>query len=181
MKTNEYYNKIYNESSEYKKHYSDIIYFPIFKEIIKKICKHNIIIELGCGAGQLAHYLMDNKYCNYLGIDFSNKAIEQAIKTVGNKFIVKDLLSYNIDLNYDTIIALEFFEHIEYKKVLTNLKSDTKIIFSVPNFKIDSHLYYWKDEAQIKRDFSKYIDIVTIENPLSIKNKKWFLVNGIIK
>ncbi len=90
-------------------------------------------------------------------------------------------MTSNLDYVYNTIISTEVFEHLEYIKILEKLAKGTKIIFSVPNFIIDSHLYNWQNAKEIRRDFSKYIDIKTIEKPLQIKDKIWFLISGIVK
>ncbi|HUV84785.1 MAG TPA: class I SAM-dependent methyltransferase [Methanosarcinales archaeon] len=181
MKNKEYYDKIYNKSVEYGKHYSEIIYFPIYKNILKRLHVEDAILELGCGAGQLAHYLRDNNFINYTGIDFSPKAIELARGRTNQIFLTDDIFKATFNFFYDTVIAVEVFEHLYYEKILQKINKGTQIFFSVPNFKTDSHLFSWSSKEEVKEDFEHDIDIVSIETPLKIKDKVWYLVNGFVK
>lgn len=181
MKDSGYYNRIYDKSDKYSQSYDQIIYYPIYKKIINKLNIHDVIVELGCGVGHLAQMLEDNEYLHYLGIDFSEIAIDKAKVNSNQQFLCSDIMADELDYPYDSIISTEFFEHIEYEKVLKKLKKGTRIMFSVPNFLIDSHLYCWKNEKEIENDFQNYIHINTIEIVLEIKDKKWFLVDGFMK
>lgn len=179
-KTKEYYDNIYFKSDKYKQDYSDIVYLPIYVKVLKKINRKDKILELGCGAGHLAHMLKDFEYNNYIGIDYSQVAIRQAAEKVDQLFVKLDVIKDDIIFDYDVIISIEMFEHLNYTKVLGKLKKGTQIIFSVPNFMIDSHLYSWDSEEIIRRDFEKYIKINSIEKALQIKNNKWFIISGLI-
>jgi 2-polyprenyl-3-methyl-5-hydroxy-6-metoxy-1,4-benzoquinol methylase len=181
MKDSSYYNDIYEISDKYNQPYDNIIYYPIYKKIIDKLNVHDIILELGCGVGHLAQMIEDNGCLSYLGIDFSEIAIEKAKKRSYQSFICSDIVNDNLDFPYDLIIATEFFEHVEYEKILKKIKKGTRIIFSVPNFLIDSHLYCWEDDNHIRNDFREYMLINTVETVLEIKGKKWFLVDGFKK
>jgi 2-polyprenyl-3-methyl-5-hydroxy-6-metoxy-1,4-benzoquinol methylase len=180
-KSKEYYNAIYKTSDKYKQDYSDIIYLPIYVKVLRLLNRQDRILELGCGSGHLAHLLKDNDYNNYVGVDFSAQAIDQARKRTDQLFVEQDVLNEDIWINYDTIVSIEMFEHLDYASVLKKLNKGAQIIFSVPNFIIDSHLYCWQDEQEIRWDFEKYISINSIEVALTHKDKKWFLVNGFIK
>lgn len=181
MKNEHYYNKIYDTSEAYKAHYSDSIYYPIYKRVTEKLTQGSKILELGCGSGHLAHLLKYNGFEYYLGLDFSQVAIDYAKKRTNQEFLKQDILNGNVWSNYNVSIALEVFEHIEYEKVLRKLKKHSRILFSVPNFLIDSHIYSWQNKGEIKKDFEKYVDIESIEIPLQIKGKTWFLIDGKIK
>lgn len=181
MKDKEYYNKIYDTSEKYKQHYADIFYYPLYQSVLTKINKHDRILELGCGSGHLAHLLKDNDYFNYVGLDFSNIAIAQAKIRTDQLFYEQDILKEDIVINYDVVISTEVFEHLFYEKVLEKLNKGSQIIFTVPNFLIDSHLYCWHNEEEIRKDFEKYISISSIDIVLEQKNNKWFMINGFIR
>lgn len=178
MKDNEYYNKIYRKSDKYSQSYDEIMYYPLYKKIVNKLNYHDVILELGCGVGHLAQMLEENQYKSYLGLDFSEKAIELAKEKSKQRFICSDIMTDKLDYPYDVIVSTEFFEHVEYSNVIERIKKSARIIFSVPNFLIDSHLYAWNNHKEIKRDFSKYMYINTIHTVIEIKDKKWFLVDG---
>ena len=181
MKDNEYYNKIYRKSDKYSQSYDEIMYYPIYKKIVNKLNYYDIILELGCGVGHLAQMLEENQYKSYLGLDFSQIAIEKATEKSNQKFLVSDIMKDKLNYPYDVIVSTEFFEHVEYEKILNKIKPGARLIFSVPNFLIDSHLYKWDDHKQIQNDFSKYMYINTIQTVIEIKDKKWFLIDGFKK
>lgn len=181
MKDKEYYNKIYRESEEYKKPYSDFLYYNIYKIALGFLNIKDHILELGCGAGQFSDMLEDNLYRNYTGVDISDEAIRQANKKTLLKYEVKDIMTDDLNYDYNTVVAFEFIEHIEYKKIFKKLIIGSKIIFSVPNFANEDHLYTWQNEAEIIDSFKKYININTVECVLKKGFQKWFLITGKIK
>jgi len=101
--------------------------------------------------------LFDNGFTNYIGIDFSNKAIELAKKTnpqYENNFICADAFSFLKSYQYDVktiFAAFEMLEHIDKdRELLEMLPTGSEIIFSVPNFKSFNHLRTFKDLNDIK-------------------------------
>ena len=124
------------------------------------------ILEIGCGPGQLAKYLVDEEFKIYTGFDFSKVAIQKAKLTVPQFiFFVKDavLLKSYIDIEYNTVICLEVLEHIKYDlKVIENIKIGAYIIFSVPNFDSESHVRWFTSESQIRSRYFKKINISEI-------------------
>lgn len=181
MKGADYYNEIYMTSSKYNGTYDSIIYYPIYKEIINRINGNDRILELGCGVGHFAEMLKEKGYRNYLGLDFSKVAIAVAKINSGLEFKLCDIMEDDLNYIYDIVVSTEFFEHIEYKKVINKLKKGAEIIFSVPNFLIESHIYSWANHEEIQKDFEKYININKIETILEQGNNKWFLIHGFIK
>ncbi len=81
------------------------------------------VLDLGCGNGNLAHYLDKNHYCgNYLGVDGSSELLKfSGEKSPSTHFIpifqVLDLTSPDWasqlpDLKYDPIVSFAVFHHI---------------------------------------------------------------------
>ncbi len=165
-KSEEFYDNKFTHENDYHEHYKDSWYFVHWTQIIKYLKRFNEpkILEVGCGTGQLAEYLFDEGYKNYVGFDFSKKAIEIAQKKTNFNFFVGNALdpsSFKID--YDFIICTEVLEHIkEDFKVIENIKIGTNIIFSVPNFDEVSHVRWFLSERQIKKRYYRLINIKNI-------------------
>jgi len=77
-----FYNKVYKDTKEYHIPYKESRYFPLWKKIETYINMDDKILELGCGSGQLAHYLYDCGIKKYKGIDISSEAIKLAKKKI---------------------------------------------------------------------------------------------------
>ncbi|HPA56582.1 MAG TPA: class I SAM-dependent methyltransferase [bacterium] len=151
MKYTNYYNDYYSQISKSKAHavFCEKVYGRNFCqegmltqlqlekliEIVKDgPCKN--ILELGCGNGMLAEYIFDKTGAHIVGVDFSEEAINQAMKrTFGKKekirFIQCNIEDINlIDGNFDMILAVDaLYDHFvdnipEVLKKLRNLLAD---------------------------------------------------------
>ena len=112
MQNKEYYNDIYVNTDHYSFHYKKSEYYKLWSEVLNLI--DGSVFEIGCGTGQFAHMLHDNNIKEYVGVDFSDKAIDIANKmrkkynlntmcfVCGNIFDNKTYIG-----EYDYIIALE--------------------------------------------------------------------------
>ena len=84
------------------------------REVIDTINEYNItkddkILDLGCGEGRDAIYLLDNGY-NVLAVDYSTSAIQKCNELTENKyknnFKKSDLITDNIDEKFDFIYSI---------------------------------------------------------------------------
>jgi glycosyltransferase involved in cell wall biosynthesis len=144
-KSSEYYDKLFDNSSDMSRYY----------HIYDKISKMNLgsVLDIGCGVAMLQNFISD-----YHGFDFSKKAVEIANNLnvwVGNAY---DIKNYG---NYDTYIATEVLEHLDDIKILGNIPSGKKIIFSVPSFEDESHLRVYTEQL-IKNRYKDILDIKEI-------------------
>lgn len=161
-----YYNRFFTENKSFHTDYKNSFYYVHWTQVIvflKKIVASNVL-EVGCGTGQLAEYLVNEGFVNYKGFDFSDKAIEIAKSKVNTCFFVANALEkQSFHHDYDTIICLEVLEHIKNDLILIeNIKKGSNIIFSVPNFDAPSHVRWFTSERQIKRRYYRTIDIQEI-------------------
>jgi len=182
----EYYDPIYRTSAEYIN--ADIkksIYFPVWSDVLNFIAPHEEILELGCGNGLLARYLMDNGriYCN--GVDFSSVAIEMAKKNNPNnqnKFSVKDVRNIKRIPKHFTVLSLETFEHLENEiELLQVIDKGAKIVFSVPDFSCEAHQRYFKSFADIVARYSEFISIDRINKIKITETNNIYLIGGVRK
>jgi 2-polyprenyl-3-methyl-5-hydroxy-6-metoxy-1,4-benzoquinol methylase len=191
-KNREFYDEIYLKGGSkgmYFKQPEQTIYFPIWKRIGEILTKKESILEIGCGVGQLANYLLREEKNYIKGIDFSEVAIEKA-KQLNSAFAsncafeVKDIYSVEAQyLPFETIICCEVLEHLEEDlEVIKLLPSNVRFIFSVPNFKNESHVRLFENKLQIRKRYKKLKFVNIEEFSLSSKNNnKLFLIDSIVR
>lgn len=151
----EYYDSIYKTSKEYNQHYTKSRYYNLWKRVIKNLDPNKEVLEFGCGTGQLAKMLHDNKFVCYFGIDFSEEAIRiaEAMNEKPFTFAVGDILQNSLPnaLLGETpqIICCETLEHIEKDKEFIQRLRETypgaRIVFTVPTFNDAAHVRHFKD------------------------------------
>ena len=87
------------------------------------------ILDIGCGVGAPSWFL-EGHYDTYIGIDRSEKLIEQAElhkKSSSVRFVVADLTNMEIDANADVVLAVGVLHHItELDAVMTSIKGVAK-------------------------------------------------------
>jgi 2-polyprenyl-3-methyl-5-hydroxy-6-metoxy-1,4-benzoquinol methylase len=161
-----YYDKLYRAREVYHKHYSDTFYFVqwVQVEMMLRPFKNKNILEIGCGPGQLAHYLQDKGYSHYRGFDFSAEAIDRAKNTCTQTFFTGDAFDPALYTPpTDAVVCLEVLEHLENDiDVLKLIKEGTFIIIGVPNFDDPGHVRWFRNQYQIRKRYFKYIDIKKI-------------------
>jgi len=176
------YDKLYNGSEMYRKHYSDTVYFNVWKYIAGRLNKSDKILELGCGPGQLAELLHDRGFSNYSGIDFSSVAIKMARERVpSGGFRVSDLR----DIDYSEyagsmMVCTETLEHIQDDIALIKKLPKGRIIFSVPDFMCESHYRTYNSEQAIREYYRGIIDIDIIKAFAIGSNRTIFVGDGYI-
>lgn len=180
----EYYDRIYCISDEYRKcNPEKSIYFPIWKATAFLLNNTNTILEIGCGNGLTARYLMSQGINYQRGIDFSEEAITLARRnnpSHENKFQVKDIKGITTIPNHFTVICLETLEHLENDlSFLLTLQKDTTIIFSVPDFSCDAHQRFFKDEQEVFYYYSELISFEMIKKIMIAPTNSIFLVKGV--
>lgn len=161
-----YYDAHFENEPGFQVHYKQSFYYVHWTQVIvflKKILKPKIL-EIGCGTGQFAEYLKDERFTDYKGFDFSSKAIVLAKQRVSMEFFQGNALDTNIYQSaFNTVICLEVLEHItDDRKVLKSLPPSTHIIFSVPNFDAPSHVRWFTSERQIKKRYFRLVDFKEI-------------------
>ncbi len=117
----------------------------IGKNLIKYLNpnKNKIILDLGCGNGSFARYLMANGYQVY-GTDASENGIAIANSLNPGFFAVQDLSSDDLppefaEIKFDTIVSTEVIEHlynprafVSFAKAILSKNGGGEIMISTP-------------------------------------------------
>jgi len=192
--SNDYYDRVYNKSLLRKGKYSldvsgeDSPYNKLFFSCIECLNLDDEIIEIGCGTGQLAELLINNKFNYVLGFDFSKEAIDISKKRcIANTNKFKNININDFDFNsidYNCVVSLEVFEHINNDiDIIQLIPKNSKVVFSVPNFDDPAHVRYFENEEEVIDRYSKLFsefNIKTIGKDLSNpKRSKRYLVCAI--
>jgi len=166
-----YYNKIYRESSEYKLHYKESVYYQMWKIIILLIPDKTPIIELGCGTGQFAQICIDAGKNYSHGYDFSLEAIMIAKEKGLNVCKLGDIMK--IKIGNCIIVCLETLEHIRDFKVIKNIGLGKEFIFSVPDFNDPGHVRYFHSINEVVDRYKNVIKFEYIQH-----FESWFIAKG---
>lgn len=173
----EKYDIMYLESKIYNRHYSRVTFYNLWICVANSLDKSDKILDLGCGAGHLAHILYDMGFKNYTGIDFSGVAIKMAKIKVPTFIFLNDDISC-IDYSDYTdfrFVSTETFEHLKDDIDLLKKLPKNNIVFSVPNFTAKLHYRTYKDEEFIKEYYKSVLNINNI-TPITLKKGRIMFV-----
>ena len=122
--------------------------FPIGKFIKNYIKEDSILVDVGCGCGIKAKYILDTvKVKDYTGIDYSIKSLEIAkANNHSMKAVHASALNIPLESDYaDIVISDGVIHHTEspyasFKEIIRIAKKGAKIYISTYN---REHLFYW--------------------------------------
>jgi 2-polyprenyl-3-methyl-5-hydroxy-6-metoxy-1,4-benzoquinol methylase len=114
----------------------------LYTPLLSLINKEMTILDIGCGNGYLANYLIAEGY-NVYGTDASVTGINIAKGTSPNRFFVQDLSTDQLPaelrhITFDTIISTEVIEHLydpqKFIDTCKNILGETKgqLILTTP-------------------------------------------------
>jgi SAM-dependent methyltransferase len=183
----EAYDEFYRRSdSDLQLHYTLSRYYYLWCVVADRITRADCrsLLEIGCGAGQLAAMFRDKGIKKYQGFDFSRPAIDIAkINCPQFNFWVADV--YDTDIfetcDYDTVVCTEVLEHLERDlDVLKRVRQGTKVIFTVPNFPDPLHERHFSNSFEIEQRYGILFDQLHIDSFLADKNGTvFYLCEGV--
>ena len=164
----EWYDEKFATTRDYHSAYPDSPYYFLWSVIVDRIRRAGLrrVLEIGCGTGQLAAYLLDQGIDSYVGIDFSQKAVEYARRNAPHaRFEVDDARTSDIYAEaHDVLICTEVLEHITKDlTVVERFRPGTRCIFSVPSYDSAGHARFFGDKADVAERYGGYfgqLDIV---------------------
>lgn len=139
-----FYNGVYKKGE--RRHYTSILLSgdkvpPAKAEVIKEISwKGKIVLDAGCGTGELAYLIAKKGAMHVIGVDYSQEAIAVAKKTYklpNLEFVCNDIGS--IKGKFDVITTLGTIEHTDdplgvLKQLKNMLTPKGSLIVTCPNW-----------------------------------------------
>lgn len=126
------------------------------------------VLELGCSSGAVLEGLYDQGL-SFAGVDISEMAIERASERVRPHIHHGDILSLDLDQQFDTVVGLDIFEHLNPNRLAAYIQKvrsymvDGGLLFTnIPAFGRDEvfgevfpyYLRGWDADAKAGRCFS---------------------------
>lgn len=143
-------------------------YFPLFRRVLVELERRGArsILEVGCGTGAFAHYVLQASRLGYTGFDFSPSAVEFARRRTGRPELLsvadaRQPASYAKP--HDAIVCTEVLEHIEADREVVSLwKPGLLCVASVPNFDADNHVRYFHTEQDVRARYQGLVEFETV-------------------
>lgn len=145
-----------------------------------KYTKEKVVLDVACGSGYGTEYLLRNGASKAVGVDISEKAIDEAKSKHSGEFHIMDATNLAFEDNhFDCVVSFETIEHLtEYRKFLEEIRRVTKndgiVIMSTPNyiFEVVKYRYHVKNfrKEEFINLFKEYFKDVTF-----FGQSKWFL------
>ncbi len=84
-------------------------HYSVIAGYVRHYASDSTILDIGCGEGLLQEHLATVGYSHYLGIDFSETAMRQALprEDARTRFLQADAETYHPDRSFDAIICNE--------------------------------------------------------------------------
>lgn len=173
-----YYDRIYEDSEQYHSDYKVSHYYEMWTQVLQllRMVQEPRVLEIGCGTGQLAHYLYDEGFRHYHGFDFSEEAVRIASQRVPQSFCVADARApETFNHNYNVVICLEVLEHVDDDLgILSNIHEGAAVILSVPSSDDPAHVRFFLAKDSVTRRYSAVLDIQEI-----VQIDRWFVCLGV--
>jgi SAM-dependent methyltransferase len=183
----EFYDRVFEDNPLQRGHYTASPYYFLWTVIVDRL-RNSLrrgVLEVGCGAGQLAHTLDDagivERYC---GFDFSAARVEHARRNCPRfRFEVADALETDLyrTVDYDAVIATEFLEHVSADlQVIESIRPGTYFLGTVPNFPYVSHVRHFADRSEVARRYAHQFERFRVDEfSANDRGKRFFLLEGI--
>lgn len=173
----DFYNKVYETEQKYVEDYKSLPYYPVFqvaRGMIQDI-KNPKILELGCGTGQFAKMLWDSNLRDYLGVDFSEKAIWIARTLSPQNFEIADIRNYHNINDFNLILFLEVLEHLSDDiGVVERVPIGTNVIMSLPSFDDPGHVRMFKRKEDVVDRYGSLLRFDEI-----VRYASWIIAKGV--
>jgi len=181
-----YYDEIYSKSEKYSTEPEKSPYISVWSKVVEIIRNANFsdCLDLGCGPGQFATFLLDSVHVKYTGIDYSSVAISMAEKRCpSGEFRCDDVILHRQNwqlLAYDVVLMLETLEHIDRDCfLLEGVKPGVRVIASVPNFYSFSHVRVFESSEAVADRYGHFFSEMTIYRFELSKTSVIWLVDGV--
>jgi cyclopropane fatty-acyl-phospholipid synthase-like methyltransferase len=109
--------------------------------LLREVSRDGAILDIGCGAGQMLHFLKDHGFANVSGVDISAEQVALAAAR-GLQARVADVFEYlrGSREEFEAIVALDIVEHFGkseqiplFEAIFSALRPGGKLILQTPN------------------------------------------------
>ena len=143
-----------------------------------------LVLDVGCGPGQIAEMLKDMGIRSYAGFDFSPKRIEWAqANSPQFRFELADAYSTTLfdDVPYDAVVCTEFLEHVDRDlAVLERIRPGTRFLGTVPDFGGGSHVRFFRSSEEVEERYSAVFDPLEVSTFVRPGGQsRQFLIDGV--
>ena len=178
--TPSFYDRTYLTNPEYAGPPEDARWFDLWSLVLTGVSSNDVVLDLGCGTGQLAKMAEDKGIKGYTGLDWSPVAIAKArARCPSYQFAIIDLNNHDLvdtKIRYvhpDIILAIEVLEHLgDDCGLLGILSSDVPIRVSLPTGPAYSHARWFEKAEDV---FRRYGRVLIIESLRSVGKDWWYL------
>jgi SAM-dependent methyltransferase len=181
----EFYDAGFRMTEKYQTSGDDSVYRPVWELVLTALSAHQakIVLDLGCGPGQFAEFILARSTVKYFGYDFSPEAVQRARNRTLERatFDTADLTMRPLPFPeiYDTVVATEFLEHVtEDLAIIRALHPGTRLIASVPNFDSFGHVRFFGAEEAVRARYRHVVDAMVISTVAVGKQSKIFVMTG---
>lgn len=180
----DFYDETFENEDRWRKPYWKLIWYGSWAVIGDRVAAvpGARVLDMGCGAGHLAHLLADRGVEHYTGFDFSAKRLEQARVVVpAFRFEIAD--AYTTDLfetvEYDIVVCTEFLEHLEGDlQILERIRTGTRVLGTVPNYDAKAHLRYFHTADEVAARYSPLFANLTVTQIHNVGGGSEWLIDG---
>ncbi len=152
---------------------ADLGRYSIIVGLTKYFGPNARILDLGCGEGVLLEKFADSDYAAYLGIDFSEVAIQNTAKLVNEKarFLIGDLNKLEVTGQYDVIVYNESLYYLRHPRhavqaLFKNLAPGGIFVISM----VDKH---GKEREGIWAELDEILEIQEKTKVTNLKGDSW--------
>lgn len=146
------------------------VWMATMVEVIRVRRQGGILVDLGCGPGQLSEYAPS---CyDYRGYDFSKVALEMARRERNPEcsFTLWDAKTDPVPRG-DIYVATEFLEHIEPDlAVLRGIPRGKPIVASLPMRDSKGHVRFFPTDNDVRKRYSGLLDVVRLVSLLPLNS-----------
>jgi predicted TPR repeat methyltransferase len=174
-----YYDDVYKDA--YRTGiYNTTRFNSVYDVVLSFLSEPADILEIGCGVGELGRRLVMAGH-RYKGFDFSAVALGK--HSLSTLYDVWHGDAYDFDtwlhLPFDTVVAVETFEHLDDLYILNFVPPAVHVVFSVPDFDSRAHLRIYPDEKSIRAYYKDVLKIHGIQRLDMKKDKAIFVCNAV--
>jgi SAM-dependent methyltransferase len=182
----EFYDASFENDTRWRKPYWQLGWYGSWAVIADRVVQSESprVLDMGCGAGHLAHLLADRGLEHYTGFDFSALRLEQARRVVPQfRFEVAD--AYTTDLfetvDYNTVVCTEFLEHLDGDlEILGRLRRGTRVLGTVPNYDAYGHVRFFDTKDEVEARYRPCFAQLTVDQIPNVGGDAEWLMDGVL-